>query len=30
MMKKTSVFGVSGWGTDLDYCNIKWFALETN
>ena len=30
MMKKTSVFGVSGWGTDLDYCDIEWFALEMN
>ena len=19
-----------GWGTDLDYCDIEWFALETN
>ena len=18
------------WGIDLDYCNIEWFALETN
>ena len=25
-----SVFGISGWGIDLDYCDIKWFALETN
>ena len=23
-------FGVSGWGIDLDYCDIEWFALETN
>ena len=23
-------FGISGWGIDLDYCDIKWFALETN
>ena len=39
-MKRTSFFGVSsrrscrslftGWGVDLDYCNIEWFALETN
>ena len=21
---------VTGWGTDLDYCDIEWFALETN
>ena len=25
-----SFFGISGWGIDLDYCDIKWFALETN
>ena len=23
-------FGVSGWGIDLDYCDIEWFTLETN
>ena len=23
-------FGISGWGTDLDYCDIERFALETN
>ena len=21
---------VIGWGTDLDYCDIEWFALEMN
>ena len=21
---------VTGWGTDLDYCDIEWLALETN
>ena len=21
---------ITGWGTDLDYCDIEWFALETN
>ena len=21
---------VTGWGTDLDYCDIEWFALETS
>ena len=21
---------ISGWGIDLDYCAIEWFALETN
>ena len=25
-----SFFGISGWGIDLDYCDIKWFVLETN
>ena len=23
-------FSISGWGIDLDYCDIEWFALETN
>ena len=23
-----SFFGISGWGTDLDYCAVAWFALE--
>ena len=22
-------FGISGWGIDMDYCDIEWFALET-
>ena len=25
-----SLFSVTGWGIDLDYCDIEWFALETN
>ena len=25
-----SFFRVTGWGIDLDYCDIEWFALETN
>ena len=25
-----SFFGISGWGTDLDYCDIEWFSLEMN
>ena len=25
-----SFFSITGWGIDLDYCNIEWFALETN
>ena len=24
------LFHVTGWGIDLDYCDIEWFALETN
>ena len=24
-----SFFRVTGWGIDLDYCDIEWFALET-
>ena len=27
---KYSYFGISGWGIDLNYCDVKWFALETN
>ena len=23
-------FSISGWGIDLDYCDVEWFALETN
>ena len=25
-----SFFNVTGWGIDLDYSDIEWFALETN
>ena len=25
-----SPFSITGWGIDLDYCDIEWFALETN
>ena len=25
-----SFLGISGWGMDLDYCDIEWFALETS
>ena len=25
-----SFFSVTGWVIDLDYCDIEWFALETN
>ena len=24
------LFSVFGWGIDLDYCDIEWFALEMN
>ena len=24
------LLSVTGWGIDLDFCDIKWFALETN
>ena len=23
-------FSITGWGIDLDCCDIEWFALETN
>ena len=25
-----SFFSITGWGIGLDYCDIEWFALETN
>ena len=25
-----SFFSITGWGVDLDYHDIEWFALETN
>ena len=25
-----SFFSISGWGIELDYCDIEWFALKTN
>ena len=25
-----SFFGISGWGIDLDYCDIEWLAWEMN
>ena len=25
-----SFFSTTGLGTDLDYCDIEWFALDTN
>ena len=24
------LLGISGWSIDLNYCDIEWFALETN
>ena len=29
-LEQFSFFSISGWGTDLDYCDVEWFALETN
>ena len=26
----SSFFKISGWSTEVDYCDIEWFALETN
>ena len=25
-----SFFSITGWGIDLDYCDIEWFALRMN
>ena len=25
-----SLFDISGWDIDLDYCDVVWFALEIN
>ena len=25
-----SFFSITGWGIDLDYCDIEWFFLEMN
>ena len=25
-----SFFSISGWGIDLNYCDVEWFALEMN
>ena len=25
-----SILSITGWGIDLDYYDIEWFALETN
>ena len=27
---KFSFFSITGWGIDLDYCDIEWLALEMN
>ena len=27
---KFNFFSIIGWRIDLDYCDIEWFALETN
>ena len=28
--RTVQLFGICGWGRDLDYYDIEWFALETN
>ena len=25
-----SFFSITGWGIDLDYCDVEWFDLEMN
>ena len=25
-----SFFSITGWGIDLDYCDIEWLAFESN
>ena len=25
-----SFYNITGWGIDLDYCDIEWLALETD
>ena len=29
-IEDSSFFNITGWGIDLDYCDIEWFALEMN
>ena len=29
-MFRFSFFSISGWGIELDYCDIEWFTMETN
>ena len=28
--RTVQLFSITRWGIDLDYCDIEWFALETN
>ena len=30
LMFNFSFFSITGWGIDLDYCDIEWFPFETN
>ena len=30
LVSNLSFFSITGWGIDLDYCDIEWFALEMN
>ena len=27
---QVQLLSITGWGIDLDYCDIEWFALEMN
>ena len=29
-VKSFGIVNITGWGIGLDYCDIEWFALETN
>ena len=29
-LHRLTPISVTGWGIDLDYCDIEWLALETN
>ena len=28
--RTVQLFSITHWGIDLDYCDIDWFAMETN
>ena len=29
-LHRTSELQLNGWGIDLDYCDVEWFALDMN